>query len=476
MLNSIRSRLLATYVLVAGLILALVGVSLLFFLLRNPQAERQVYQRLGLLAEVVAARQARLLEQASPERIELALTRLGFAEARLLVVGPQGQVQVDSRPQVALPPTDVLQGLTEGGAQQGEYRGSAGRRWLYVRQPLDDGRELILAAPGVTLRTLLGIGDELIMPLLEAAAVALVVSVLLAWLVSRWVSAPLRRMIEAAQAVAEGDYESQIPLSGPTEVRGLAGAFNNMVRRVQAGRQAQRDFVANVSHDLRTPLTSIQGYAQAILDGAAGGAEGLEHAARVIYEESDRLRRLVEGLLDLARLDAGQMVFSMAFVDLAAIVRGVVERLSLAASGKGVKLDNRVSEAPALLGDGDRLAQVFTNLVDNAVKHTPPAGAVTVSSEIEPGWYALHFDDTGPGIPPDELSRIFERFYQRDKARPGGEGRGVGLGLAISREIVQAHGGKLTAQSVLGHGSRFTVRLPLARAADTTPVRRRRSA
>ncbi|MEW6567625.1 MAG: HAMP domain-containing sensor histidine kinase [Chloroflexota bacterium] len=474
MLNSIRSRLLATYLLVAGLVLTLVGLSLLFFLLRNPLAERQVYQRLELIAQAVTAREARLLDQATPDRIQLALTRLGLPEGRLLIVTRAGQVLLDSRPQLALPSADVLGGLAEEGGR-GDYRVAAWR-WLYVSQPLSDGRRIVLAAPGVTLGTLLGIGEEVLGPLIEAAVVALVASLVLAWLMARWVSAPLRRMVDAAKVVAAGDYDRQIPPAGPNEVRSLAEAFNAMVRQVQAGRKAQRDFVANVSHDLRTPLTSIQGFAQAILDGAAAGTEGQQQAARVIYEESDRLRRLVDGLLDLARLDAGQMVFSMALVDLAAIVRGVMERLSLRAAEKQVRLDNQLKEIPLLLADGDRLARVFTNLVDNAIKHTPSGGVVTVRPETEAGWVVVHVEDTGPGIPAEELSRIFERFYQLAKARPYGEGRGVGLGLAISREIVQAHGGRLTAQSTLGQGSRFSVRLPLARAADATPVRRRRSA
>jgi signal transduction histidine kinase len=270
-------------------------------------------------------------------------------------------------------------------------------------------------------------------------------------------------MADAARAVAAGDYQSHLPRSGPAEVQTLATAFNEMVGRVQTTSQAQRDFVANVSHDLRTPLTSIQGFAQAIVDGTAGDAPSQRHAAQVIYDESDRLRRLVESLLDLARLDAGQMVFSMGIVDLTAILRGVMERLSLKANEKGIRFEDRLVETPALLGDGDRLAQVFTNLLDNAIQHSPSGGVVTVRGKVEPGWALVDVEDTGTGIPPDELSRIFERFYRLDKARPGGEGRGLGLGLAISREIVQAHGGTLTAQSMVGRGSCFAVRLPLAR-------------
>jgi signal transduction histidine kinase len=283
-------------------------------------------------------------------------------------------------------------------------------------------------------------------------------------------------MAMAAQGVAEGDSRTRIPLSGPDEVRGLASAFNEMVERVNEGREAQRDFVANVSHDLKTPLTAIQGFAQAILDGAATDDEARRHAASVIYAEADRLHRLVEDLLDLARIDAGQMAFSIAPVDLAAIIQSVTERLSLKASRKAIRLEGRVGTLPPIAGDGDRLAQVITNLLDNAIKHAPSNGLVTVTGEVQGGWLLVHVDDNGPGIPPDELSRIFERFYQVDKSRRGDESRGVGLGLAISREIVQAHGGRLSAQSVPGSGSRFTMRLPLPSVPGTTSRRRRSAA
>src|SRR3972149_2665040 len=189
-----------------------------------------------------------------------------------------------------------------------------------------------------------------------------------------------------------------------------------------------------------------------------------------------RLHRLVEDLLDLARIDAGHLAFSIGPVDLAGVIRSVTERLSLKASKKAIRLESRLGTLPSIAGDGDRLAQVVTNLIDNAIKHAPTNGLVTVSSEVTKDWVLIHVNDNGPGIPPDELSRIFERFYQVDRSRRGDESRGVGLGLAISREIVQAHGGRLSAQSAPGSGSRFTIELPLPSTAETTPTRRRRGA
>jgi two-component system sensor histidine kinase ResE len=222
---------------------------------------------------------------------------------------------------------------------------------------------------------------------------------------------------------------------------------------------------------MKTPLTSIQGFAQALVDGTARDEAGRRQAGRVIHEEAERLRRLVDDLLDLARLDAGQIEFERRPVDVAAILEAVLERQSVLAGKKSLHLIKRIGHPPTLIGDGDRLAQVFTNLIGNAIEHTPPGGEVGLVCEHEDGWVRVHVDDNGPGIPDDELNRIFERFYQVDKARQRGGGHGAGLGLAISNEIVRAHGGRLKAQSVVGRGSRFSVELPVVRSDDDTLVR-----
>jgi signal transduction histidine kinase len=293
----------------------------------------------------------------------------------------------------------------------------------------------------------------------------------LAYLVSRSVSAPLRQISDAAKAVAVGDFDHQIQPSGPDEVQSLALAFDEMTRRVEASHQAQRDFVANVSHELKTPLTSIQGFAQALMDGTADNEEAQQKAANIIYEESDRLRRLVDDLLDLARMDAEQAVFMRRPVDLNALIQRVVDGLGVTAKERGVELVGLQQSLPPVIGDGDRLAQVLTNLIDNAIKHSRSGGQVRVDGQADQQWLVIRVIDQGQGIPPDELSRIFERFYQLDKARSGGRGRGAGLGLAISREIIRAHGGELTAESQMGVGSSFTIRLPRVDIDLTQPIR-----
>lgn len=475
MFRSLQSRLFLTYLLVTVLVLTVIALLLIYFLLQapNPIGQQIEYRRLDFWISQFSSREARGLLTLPPGRLTEVIERVDqMVKARTLLVGADGEVLSDSRPEEEPLPLDILSKVAASKADtRGLFRYTPVDRWLYVSSPLGDQRWIILVAPQPTLRALGLLGNELLRTLLVAGSVALLFSIILAWLIAYWVTAPLRRMAGASKAVAAGKYDQQLSLTGPEEVQSLAAAFNEMVRRVQTSRQAQRDFVANVSHELKTPLTSIQGFAQAILDGTAQKPEDQQHAARVIYDESDRLRRLVEDLLDLARIDTGQVAFERHQVDLGALLRSVVERLSVRAEEVGVHIESRLPDFPPIVGDGDRLAQVFTNLIDNAVKHSTEGGVVNLRFEKEGGWISIHFDDAGPGIPPEELSRIFERFYQLDKARPGGRGRGVGLGLAISREIVQAHGGRLVAQSAVGRGSRFTVQLPIIRPDDSTLVR-----
>jgi signal transduction histidine kinase len=323
--------------------------------------------------------------------------------------------------------------------------------------------------------------------LLTAGLLALVVSILLAALIAHSVARPLQQIARAAQAVAAGDYDQKLDIRNPNEVRVLAQRFEAMAQQVKANQQAMRDLVANVSHDLKTPLTSIQGFAQALLEGATRDEAARQEAATVIHDEAGRMVRMVEELLDLARIESGQMVLERHALDMGALIGGVVQALAPAAAQKQVALAADLPPLPPVVGDGDRLAQVFTNLLDNALKYTPEGGRVQVKAQAvmvqssprrsnplmrlraspvpagaQAGWVEVSVADTGRGIPAQDLPRIFERFYQVDKARAAR--RGSGLGLAIAQEIVEAHGGRIGVESAEGQGARFTVVLPVGAA------------
>jgi two-component system sensor histidine kinase ResE len=241
-------------------------------------------------------------------------------------------------------------------------------------------------------------------------------------------------------------------------------AFNSMAARVQASQKSQREFVANVSHEMKTPLTSIQGFAQALLDGTAETQESQQKAAQVIYNESERMHRMVLDLLDLAKLDAGTADLKMSPVNMRVLLNSIVEKFTPQSHRAGVTIEIDIpSELPLLIADGDRMAQVFTNLVDNALKFTSHGGTVTLRAFINTDKMNISVTDTGMGISEEDLPYIFQRFYQADPARKGGEAHSAGLGLAIVHEIVTAHGGRISVQSRKEIGTTMEVILPLAR-------------
>jgi signal transduction histidine kinase len=462
--SSLRTRLWLTYAIVVGVVLVVVGIALFVYLARNPPALRKARFELNLLTQQLHSQRQPLgqWERAFPFLQD-------FAEknsVRVAILSVSGEVLFDTVQEMA--PLPVLRlPLRQQPQPVSEFADEDEQRWIYSGFRDPGGQSVIVATqrPRGILRSVLT--DELFLPLVRAGAIALLLSLLFAILISRWVASPLQRMAQATRAVAAGEVDLIKP-EGPREVKTLARAFNEMNHQVQASRQSQRDFVANVSHELKTPLTSIRGFAQAILDGAAKTPEELEHAGQVIYDEAGRMDRMVVDLLDLARLDAGTADLERAPLELDALLQGVVKKFKPQCEQAQVALRADISGLPSFIGDGDRLAQVFTNLVDNAVKHTPPGGRVTLRARQEGEKVKISVQDTGEGIPQEELSRIFERFYQLDKSRRGGKGRGVGLGLAITQQIVHAHGGEMYARSELGKGSIITVELPAAKPDDPT--------
>ena len=361
-----------------------------------------------------------------------------------------------------------------------------GNRWIYAERrpavnimPNNDTIRIPVAFifarpyPQPTLREAAEevLGSGLFFVILQAGIIGMVVAILLSVGIVRWVSRPLNHLSNAAEQLAEGDYATRSQVTGPREIKIVARAFNNMASRVALTQQAQRDFLANVSHDLRTPLTSIQGFAQAISEGVAE-----PKAADVIYNEASRMHRMVEELLDLARIQAGRMDMLRQAVELDTLLRTVGQNMSMKAQKHGVKLEVNVPDLPRIAGNGDRLAQVFTNLVDNAIKHTPESGHVMLLAMLdhERNGIIIQIQDSGEGIPADDLPRIFERFYQVDKSRAKSDGSG--LGLAITYEIVSAHNGEIWVESNYGTGATFFVWVPqpIGDSSKTVIIPRRR--
>lgn len=466
MFTSLRARLWLTYALLVGVALGIVGIGLLIYLIRNPIMDRRTLLRLEVIADAVIQRSDINTPGTLTNLQALSRRASEVFGGRFLILAPDGSLVLDSQTGEQ-PSLTGLDRILNNPATR-IIRDEKSQPWLIVVRPLNRGYHLVVAAlrPSRATLALKTTSDELLSPFIQAGLAALLLALILAYGVARWVAGPLQRMASAARSVAEGEYR-HVRLEGPDEVKVLGKAFNEMTDRVQASRNSQRNFVANVSHELKTPLTSIQGFAQALLDGAIDTPQSGRRAAQVIYDEAERMYRLVFDLLDLARFDAGTIDLQCQPVNLVDLLRYVVEKFTLQAQQQQVELlfdqAGSASGLPTLTGDGDRLVQVFTNLVDNALKNTPAGGKVTIQTRLTPPHIEISVTDTGVGIQPEELARIFDRFYQVDKSRPGGQGRGVGLGLAIAQEIVQAHGGILTTQSKPAQGSVFVVKLPFER-------------
>jgi signal transduction histidine kinase len=300
--------------------------------------------------------------------------------------------------------------------------------------------------------------------LLLAALAGVVLAAGLSFVVARSITRPIRRVVEATRALAADERHEPLPSHGTTELTSLAQGFNQMTDQLAASRQAERDFLLSVSHELKTPLTAIRGYAEGLSEGAFTSDE----ASQVILLEAGRLERLVRDLLDLARMNRSEFSIRREPVDLGEVAREAVRRHDASAREFGVALAAEGAESWAE-GDADRLLQVTSNLVENALRETPAGGSVTVRTEPDA---RLEVVDTGPGIPPEDVPHAFERFYLYDKI---GKDRpvGSGLGLAIVKQLVTAMGGEVGVRSGPG-GTTFELRMEPARVDDLEvgPVQR----
>ncbi|SHF59497.1 HAMP domain-containing protein [Desulfofundulus australicus DSM 11792] len=301
---------------------------------------------------------------------------------------------------------------------------------------------------------------------LYALVLGAVMATLLGLFLSRTLAGPLVEMDRVARAMARGDFARQVTVRSRDEIGDLARSLNTLSRELQEKISAlqkidaaRREFVANVSHELRTPLTIIQGYTEAILDGLARDEGQRREYMQNILEEILRLRRLVDDLLDLRRMESGQFTLRKQPVDMGALVHQVVERFAGVAGERGIHLEVQLpDDLPPVCGDGDRLAQVLYNLIDNALRVTPAGGRVEVAARQGAGRVEVAVKDTGPGIPAHEIPLIWERFYKGDPSRRRAGG-GSGLGLAIARQIIDLHGGEIKVESEPGRGAVFTITL-----------------
>jgi two-component system sensor histidine kinase BaeS len=324
-----------------------------------------------------------------------------------------------------------------------------GRSFLYAARTTGVGRVVLLRSG----RLAFGEWRPFLSSLILAGAGGTLLAVLLSILLARRLTRPIGALARATRRVAAGEPDVEVPVDGRDELADLGRSFNAMAADLGRARASQRTFLESVSHELKTPLTSIRGYAEAIEEGAVGPGEG----GRVIAGEADRLDRLVVDLLDLARLGRAGFTVERRPIDLGEIAAAVVRRHRPRAGELGVALAAEESGDAWGIGDEGRLLQAVSNLVENALRLTPAGGSVTVGATAG----AIAVRDTGPGLASADVPRAFDRFYLYDRYRSE-RAVGSGLGLAIVKELARAMSGDVSAAARPGGGAEFTLRLPPA--------------
>jgi two-component system OmpR family sensor kinase/two-component system sensor histidine kinase BaeS len=306
----------------------------------------------------------------------------------------------------------------------------------------------------VELNFIAGSRQNLFIVALFAGGVAIVLGVAF----SRSLAQPLNRLAAAARAIAAHDLTQRVQPGGTAEVIEVGHAFNEMASSLEKAEELRRNMVADVAHELRTPLSVLQGNLSGLLDGVF--PLEMTEVAR-LYDETRLLSRLVDDLRELAQAEAGQLHLDLRPIDVAGVVRSTVEAFSAIAAEQQVILTSEApSDVPRAQADPGRLAQVLRNLLANALRHTPPGGSIRVTVSSRPDWVEVSVSDTGEGIAEEDLPHVFDRFWRGDKSRARETG-GSGLGLAIARRLIEAQGGQIGAASELGKGSRFWLRLPV---------------
>jgi two-component system OmpR family sensor kinase len=456
MLRSLRFQLPALFLLgvvVAGLVSAVIALRL-FRSYAEDRARQQAYAELAREATGLTqlySRQAGL-KLLSAKRLELA-TGDQIYYSGLDIFPGQRRRQPTFRPL----PKGVVN--PRAGRQRGLVRfgfrpPGSDQTLLAVAAPLTVGRktfgEIVVAKPKTVLnqRWL-----ALIERLLIAFAGGIAVAALFAWYLSRRITTPVLELSRAADEVARGHYDVDVPEVRGGEIGQLADSFREMAVRLSEAEELERNFLMSVSHELRTPLTAIRGHVEALREGVVTDEELRTASLTVIAAEAARLERLVGDVLDLAKLDARRFTVLQEEVDMERLVDRAYAAFGEEARRRGIEYERTVDAKPVILTDGDRVLQIISNLLSNAFRWTPDGGHIEVELNTSNGVVCVAVDDSGPGIPPGEQERIFRAFWSRD-------GGGTGLGLAIARELAGALGGQIRLKSSPEEGSRFELILP----------------
>ena len=452
LLFGLQFRLVVGFTLVMTLALAGVGLSVGYAAKREADAFQEKVEavRVARMENVVSKL---LANKISPAGVQSAVDDAGQLYGwRIVLRDREGRLVADSH------------GLS-GRLVPGKVRGY---RWVHLKKQGEDlgwaqvsRDEPPVIAPEPRSSLLVAAFNQ---SLLWSGAVAAAVGVVLMWLLSRRILSPVRTLSVAAGRVGQGDLSQRVQVAGRDEIGELGRTFNSMAGRLQQAERQRRNLMSDVAHELRTPLSNIQGYVEAIRDGLI---EPTSETLESVHKQVLHLADLVEDLRVLALAEAGDLRLRIEAHAVGDVLREAVEPFRPRAQARNIELSTSVKPGlPYAAMDRTRISQVVSNLLENAIRHTPQGGSVTLTAgRGGPGMVRITVADTGEGIPPEDLPSLFDRFYRADPSRARATG-GVGLGLTIARQLVEAHGGTISVRSEPGEGATFAFELPYAPSAD----------
>jgi signal transduction histidine kinase len=384
-------------------------------------------------------------DKGSWEDVQSVVEALGVSGTHIILVGANGTVIGDSK--------GALLGMNYTDSQESSLNMTLRGQFLGKLYISSDPAAEPYVAPFLRLSTSIN------RSLLLGGSLAIAIALILTFVLSRRITSPIGALAKAARRLGRGDLSQRVQLQSEGEVAALAQAFNSMAADLEHAEQLRRNMVADVAHELRTPLSNIQGYLEAIHDRVIEPDAATIHS---LSEETALLSRLVNELQELSLAEAGELKLVYQAEDIAKLVKQAITPWQPKVAAKEISLSIDLPDnLPSVNIDWQRVNQVLHNLLENAVAYTHKGGTINVAAITQGDWVEVCVSDTGEGIPAEDLPHIFERFYRVDKSRARATG-GSGLGLTIAKRLVEAHGGKITVQSKLGKGSRFSFTLPSA--------------
>ncbi|MDN4067595.1 HAMP domain-containing sensor histidine kinase [Paenibacillus vini] len=402
----------------------------------------------------------------SPEMLsDKALLKFAdFSNVSIVFVSEQGEVLANSglyqlTDQTFIKPKDLKE-LFNGKTIELEHTDANKERYFVAAKPVMDTTGVNIKAAVYVLSSTHHMDESISAVrnvLVLSGGGAFLLALGITWIIAQILSRPLLQIQAATRKIAAGDLETRLTLHRDDEIGVLADSINHLAVELQRYRDTRQEFFANISHELRTPITYLEGYAQVLKNHLYETEEEKDRYLVIIQEESIRLQHLVNDLFELAKMEEGKISLTLEWVDLAEIADNAVQKIKLKARDKNLSLKTMINkDIPLIYGDGLRMEQILINLLENAVRYTEK-GSINIELDQNRSYLYLVVEDTGIGIPETDIPYIFDRFYRVEKSRSRQHG-GTGLGLPIAKKLVELQGGKLHVSSKLGEGSRFELR------------------